>query len=491
MIKSVESTGDLALQTRPRVLWLVLETLTRSSFALLLFFSPFGWRTAFAERRIANIYSSYTDFFYYPSDIFLLASLFFGGLAFLAGRRRWLWGSWFITAPLVLILVLSWLGVLTGVDPELTAYHSLRLTALFALYLLLVNLPVPPVWIALALTAGVLVQGAVAVIQFSTQHSIGLERIGELVLDPANTGISIVRDGSLRVLRAYGLTDHPNLLGGFLAFALILILGYYFASAHTRARYLLLAPVAFGAVALVLTFSRAAIIALLVGGALIVFCLLADRAHKRARLPAVAVAGAVVLVALIVPLGMNRNLVSQRTGQNDSFTQNSGEARSFDEREALIASATRVFTKKAVSGVGNGALPVGMYLLDPDFDDTYYYQPAHVVLLEVVAELGIFGGVAWIALTVGLALALWIRRHQVFTYPWLAALAAALVVLLWLGFFDYYPWLLAPGRIWQWSAWGLVAAALLRPEHAPTGGKSPANNEKLTTNDQQLTTNNG
>jgi hypothetical protein len=28
------------------------------------------------------------------------------------------------------------------------------------------------------------------------------------------------------------------------------------------------------------------------------------------------------------------------------------------------------------------------------------------------------------------------------------------------GFFDYYTWLTTPGRIWQWLAWGMFAAAM-------------------------------
>ena len=37
--------------------------------------------------------------------------------------------------------------------------------------------------------------------------------------------------------------------------------------------------------------------------------------------------------------------------------------------------------------------------------------------------------------------------------------SALLLALTLVGFFDYYTWLLAPGRLWQWLAWGLWAAA--------------------------------
>ena len=66
-----------------------------------------------------------------------------------------------------------------------------------------------------------------------------------------------------------GLTDHPEPLGGFFAFALIVILGYYFASAHTRARYFLLAPLAIGSTALVLSYSRSAALAFMAGAVIL------------------------------------------------------------------------------------------------------------------------------------------------------------------------------------------------------------------------------
>jgi hypothetical protein len=40
----------------------------------------------------------------------------------------------------------------------------------------------------------------------------------------------------------------------------------------------------------------------------------------------------------------------------------------------------------------------------------------------------------------------------------LTAIALLLSITI-VGFFDYYTWLLVPGRLWQWLAWGLWAAA--------------------------------
>jgi hypothetical protein len=40
--------------------------------------------------------------------------------------------------------------------------------------------------------------------------------------------------------------------------------------------------------------------------------------------------------------------------------------------------------------------------------------------------------------------------------------AALLLAVSVVSLFDYYPWLLVPGRFWAWMAWGLWAAAFPR-----------------------------
>lgn len=443
-----------------------LETLARVCVAVTLFLSSFGFRTTYLERRIGNIYSSYTDFFIYPADYFVVGAIVLALLALFVSGRGFKRGPWWLTFPVCALVALSWLGVLTGIDRELVAYHSLRLTLMLGFYFVFINLAISPLWVAGALGAGVLAQGLVAIGQFQQQHSLGLEQYGELTLDPAVTGVSIVRDDPLRVLRAYGLTDHPNLLGGFLSFALILILGYYFDLAHNRARYLLVPLFAIGGAALLYTFSRGAWLAFAVGFAVLTLSYLWKRAEWRTRWLPFALAGLVLAGAILIPAYQNRNLISQRAGQGDALNENSGEIRSLTERDVLIASATRLFVKHAALGVGNGALPLAMYLLDPAFDTTYYYQPAHIVLLEVAVELGMFGGILWLWLIVAPWIAFYTQRRALFASPWLAAIAGALLGLTFIGFLDYYPWLLPPGRILQWTAFGLLGAYFVRARNS-------------------------
>lgn len=431
---------------------------TRVSFGILLFSSGSMWQWRDILRRMPPVYSGYTDFFLYPSDLFLGLTLLFGLLAPLVAGQKLQRGPWYLTFPLAALVLLSFISTFVSVDPPLTLYHSFRVLMLLGLYLVLVNTLLPPVWVAVPLALAVLVQSTVGILQFVNQSSIGLQAWGELILDPATTGVSILRYDSVRILRAYGLTDHPNLLGGFLAFALIFILGYYFSAAH-RARYLMLIPFALGVVALFYTFSRAAQVALGAGVAVMLLALWRHALRQRPQWRPVALVTGVVVLALVVPVLNNQRLIAQRVGQGNAFSENVGEQRSLVERDVLIESANRVFYQRELLGVGNGALPLGMFYLDKEFPgDQYDYQPAHMVLLVAAAELGLFGGFLWGWLMLAPLLVVWMRRAYIIAQPWAAAVAASVVVMLVVGFVDYYPWFWQPGRLWQWSAWGLFAA---------------------------------
>ena len=72
----------------------------------------------------------------------------------------------------------------------------------------------------------VALQAIVAIGQVAVQGPVGLGWLGEIALDPAAPGIGIVEsEAGVRLLRGYGLSDHPNILGGLLAAGVIVIAG--------------------------------------------------------------------------------------------------------------------------------------------------------------------------------------------------------------------------------------------------------------------------
>jgi hypothetical protein len=48
-----------------------------------------------------------------------------------------------------------------------------------------------------------------------------------------------------------------------------------------------------------------------------------------------------------------------------------------------------------------------------------------------------------------------LNRARLTWSPALVRMSAILLAITLVGFFDYYTWLLVPGRLWQWTTWGL------------------------------------
>jgi len=76
--------------------------------------------------------------------------------------------------------------------------------------------------------------------------------------------------------------------------------------------------------------------------------------------------------------------------------------------------------------------------------------------LDAAVETGILGAAFYLALLLAPWFAFYLNRRMKFR-PDLIATTGVLLSLTIVGFFDYYTWLLAPGRIWQWLAWALWA----------------------------------
>jgi O-antigen ligase len=69
----------------------------------------------------------------------------------------------------------------------------------------------------------VLFSGSLGVFQSLTEQSLGLHFLGEPYLNLDIKGVSVFNFLDQRILRAYGLFAHPNILGGYLALAFVIV----------------------------------------------------------------------------------------------------------------------------------------------------------------------------------------------------------------------------------------------------------------------------
>jgi len=428
----------------------VLHRLSLFTFGAMLILSPFRIRFVMLTRPIPPIYKDYTDFMLFGSDVFLLITLALWGVMRLFNSRRLNYGPIFLTIPIVGVILTGFISAIYSIDPALTLYHSIRLLLLFGLYLYIINEIHRIEELVLPVSLMLFVQAIVGIGQILRQQSIGMGILGELDLNATWHGVSVVTAGGIRSLRAYGLADHPNILGGCLAFGLVIIAGWYVTS-KARWRTISTALYCLASLALFYTYSRSAWLAFI--SAMIIILALLYRSKRLVAARNWTQLVAACFIVLLPFLWQNASYLGVRLNSQRSFQQNPQENQSIGERLLLNNAANDIFANHPLTGVGLGAFPLALRDRYPDLPVDY--QPAHFTLLDAAAEVGIFGALAYALAMTAPWLALWLNRKRLAISPPLITVTALLWAVSMVGFFDYYTWLLAPGRIWQYLAWGL------------------------------------
>src|SRR5262249_27180465 len=148
-------------------------------------------------------------------------------------------------------------------------------------------------------------QTVIAVTQTWLQHSLGLSWFGEFGLTPDQTGVSVLLAGTDRWLRPYGLTNHPNVLGGYCAAGLLALSGWLSTSGSLErwGQIVRAVVILMGLWCLALSFSRTAWGAFGVGIVALVAMWLRPRARRSGLLPshgilAIAAVGAALLIVV-------------------------------------------------------------------------------------------------------------------------------------------------------------------------------------------------
>ena len=437
-----------------------VRTAARLTFYGAVVLSPFRARFMLEERNIEPIFSDYTDIFLAWSSVVVLAVLGLWLVSLLVQPRRIDLGPLLIRVPVAVIAIAAFGAVPFSDQPRLALYNAATIAGFMLLAVYVLNEVRSVTQVLPAVGLMVCVQAVVAISQVIGQHELGLQDFGELDLDPALSGVSIVwTTDAPRLLRGYGLSDHPNVLGGVLAAALLVVI-----AGLTRYRD---GPVAIacgvfavGTAALLVTFSRAGALGLAAGLAFVLLLVLLRRDWRTLGLWIAACAVAAVITLPFVPpyadyFSARVNPSTQPVG--------STEERALSEREALARNTNEIFVDHPATGVGPGVLPEAMKQAYPDFN--YHYSPAHVVILVVAAETGILGAFAYGVLIVAPFLLLWLRRHRL--TPELIAMSGAVLALTVVGLFDYYTWSLNAGRFWFWLVLGLWLVAYRRSEEQP------------------------
>jgi hypothetical protein len=344
-----------------------------------------------------------------------------------------------VTLGLAALALAAAASARTALDPVLalgTAAH-LGVLALFFVAATEVAARGSRVVIVGGICLALLAQSALAIWQAATQSTAPAGAVfngwsAEFVA--ADRAASVVAlPGIDRWLRSYGSFPHPNILGIFLAAALVALIAM--PSRWSRWRTLVLGT---GLIGLALSFSRTGWLGLAFGAGTLLVATRVSRRRGATSQPDRRVTGIALMLVLLGAV-----VVGARLDRLDAFT----ERNSFAARALYDAAGWALVDRGVPIGAGNVVL-AEQTVAPPGLIG----EPPHDVFLVALAELGPLGLAGWILLLAGLVAG---SRSSRASGP-LAAAALLLPIL----FLDHYLWTQPPGRVLLvWTCAMLVGTA--------------------------------
>lgn len=389
-------------------------------------------------------FNPYTSIFYYLTDIVFLLSLVMWGIALARGeaKHKLTYGKWIIFVLLMLFVVAGEISVLFASDQWLSLMLVVRFVELLLVYLYMVNDAVKLDVIINVFIASISFQAAIALMQYIYQGSIGLHMLGESLISPDTAGIAKMDLDGAKIIRSYGTFQHPNILAGYL------VTGIFLTFYRIRQKEHLAYPVMILLLAaLILTFSRSAILALVVAS--LVFISIKDMkvSFKYIFL------GLSLLVLFVVIFNLEQTISGKLLFADSA---------SFDDRVFYFSIGKKMMYANPF-GVGLG----NFTLLMPDFASVklapWDFQPVHNIYMLLVNEIGLAGFITFTLLLMSLAIYLFIHQNRAKSEKANVGvfLLAALVAITVIGLFDHYLVSLYQGQLLLFVIIGLSGKYLM------------------------------
>jgi len=239
-----------------------------------------------------------TSFRFEMSDPFWLVLLAYIGHEIWTGQRKGIRIPK-VSYPWLMIALIGVWAIIVGPWHLTAAHETVRMLKVWLLFICISNELTTRrriIQCALALTATVILQSTVGLIQYATRHYFGLRALGEPELATLNQ-LSRESVSGEHVFRAGAFMQHPNIFGVFLAATLPLIIALFLVKTTQVRRLIFLTGIILGIPALVATLSRSGWLSFAICCVLLAGILLLHHGFRQRSI----LAGA---VALLVMAGM-------------------------------------------------------------------------------------------------------------------------------------------------------------------------------------------
>lgn len=333
---------------------------------------------------------------------------------------------------LSLLFILLFISVLISPNTFAALYKSIKIIEFIILGWVIVRIKAKESLSILLFASGIIYSSLIAWGQFILQRSIGgfLWFLGERSFYVSTPSIALQSLGGRLLLRPYATFPHPNVLAGFLAVMIPVLIYYYSrkgqASLSFWSKKVYEAAIILGLTTLIVTFSRAAWTVGLIGSLIAFKSGKVNKAFlfKYFQKKFLYVFFCLFLLSVMIPPTFTK-----------LFNLTSG---SLYERSQLIASSWSLIKLHPIFGVGlNNSLVFQREYLDNNFG-LYIFQPVHNLYLLILTETGVIG---LIILTVFLS---WVLKKAMKNNGWKMI---GMISILLLGFFDHYFFTLQQGQL--------------------------------------------
>ncbi len=268
-------------------------------------------------------------------------------------------------------------------------------------------------------------QSFLAIFQFFSQSDVGFRILGETILSPDMPGVAKIDLEDSKLMRSYGTFTHPNVLGAYLVFSLLLFF-YLIKEKFFKNEFLNVVFLFILSLGLLVSFSRSAILVFL--AVFLILFLKFSHLKIKKYFYLLAFLWFLLFVIFFGEFSARANISSENLNLRDVYKNTS----------------YNFIAENPVFGVGIGNFVNELKKTNVFGDLAWAYQPVHNTYFLIASEIGFFGLLSFMLFFVFLLKELKQSRVDFFEKNIFLGILFSVVLLF---FIDHYFWSFQQGSL--------------------------------------------